>query len=208
VAGGSGDSTGGQDTYREWLLTIRTSDGAAFQEELYQHLDHGDGTERLLDLAVADVDDDGTQEIVAAGYSKDTGVTRTVLRIMTWDGTTLTTEHVTTFDVGSEDHLHRLAVADVDGDGRKEIVLAGRARMSATFDWYVRVLRWDGASLEFVADKTWSFGDDAIIQAVAPMWIGMVRPRSCWPAMPTWRPFPAPPAALATSTTTPTGTSR
>ena len=166
VAGGAGDSTGGTNTYREWLLAIRTSDGAAFDEELYTHFDHGADPELLSDLTVADVDDDGTQEIVATGYSKDTGVRRTVLRIMTWDGTTLTTEHMTTFNIGDEDYLHRLAVADVDDDGKKEIVLAGWARTDTTNDWHVRVVRWDGSSLTPVADKTWSFGHDALIQAV------------------------------------------
>jgi serine/threonine protein kinase len=166
VAGGSGDSTGGEEPYREWLLAIRTSDGAGFHEELYHHIDHGEGTERLTDLIVADVDGDGTPEIVATGYSKDTGVTRTVLRVMTWDGATLMTEHAADFTVGSGDYLGRLAAGDVDGDGQQEIVLAGRARHGTVDDWHAEVVHWDGTNLNRLTQRTWSFGQGAGIEAV------------------------------------------
>jgi hypothetical protein len=166
VAGGSGDSTGGQEPYRELLLTIRTSDGAAFREELYEHIDHGEGVGLLTDLVVTDVDGDGTREIVATGYSKDTGVTRTLLRVMTWDGATLTTEHVAGFNIGSEDRLKHLATGDVDGDGQLEIVLVGWAQSGTVPDWHAEVVRWDGTSLERLTQKTWSFGQNASIEAV------------------------------------------
>jgi serine/threonine protein kinase len=166
VAGGSGDSTGGQEAYREWLLTIRASDGTAFQEEVYEHIDHGEGPERLTDLLVADVDNDGSQEIVATGYGAETGVTGPVLRIMTWDRTALTTEHVAGFNIGSEGRLTRLAAGDVDGDGQPEIVLAGWAQTGTVPDWHAEIVRWDGSSLETVTQKTWSFGNKAAIEAV------------------------------------------
>jgi hypothetical protein len=166
VTGGTGDSTGGEELYQEWLLTVRTSDGVAFHEEVYEHIDHGEGSEQLTDLIVADVDGDGTQEIVATGTSKDTGVTRTVLRIMTWDGATLTTEHVTSFSVGSEDYLGHVAAGDVDGDDQPEIVLAGWSQAGPVEDWHVEVVRWDGSTLERVTQKTWSFEQRARIEAV------------------------------------------
>jgi hypothetical protein len=166
IAGGSGDSSGGNQTYREWLLAIRTSNGSTFDEELYYHIDHGSGNEILTDLVVADVNNDSTQEIIITGYSANTGVTRTWLRILTWNGTTLQTEHATSFDIGSEDYLHRLAVGNLDGSSTPEIILAGRAKTGSTLDWYVKVLRWDGSSLTEVAHKSWDFGSDAIIQAV------------------------------------------
>jgi len=168
VAGGSGDSSGGTSTYRGWLLTIRNSDGTAFEDKVYQHFDHGGGNEILTDLVVADVDGDGTQEIVATGYSTSTGSIRTWLRIMTWDGskTTVDTEYSGSFNIGSEDYLQWVAVGNADDEAHKEIVLAGRAKTGTNLDWYVKVLRWDGATLTEVADTSWSFGDDAQIKDV------------------------------------------
>jgi hypothetical protein len=169
VAGGSGDSSGGTGTYREWLLAIRTSDGSAFDEELYTHFDHGAGNEALTDLVVADVDGDGTQEIVATGYSQSTGVNRTVLHIWTWDGTTLKTEQDgQRLDLADADYLHRVAVGDVTGDPKPEIVLAGQLKWSTSpYVWFVEVLRWDGASLTEVANGSLEFDRDAIVQAIA-----------------------------------------
>jgi hypothetical protein len=166
IAGGAGDSTGGTSTYRDWLLAIRTSDGVAYTEELYQHIDNGGSTEILTDLQVADVDGDTTPEIVATGYSNGTGVTRTWLHIMTWDGLDLRSEYSRTFEIGSEDYFQWLAVGNVVGDTKPEIVLAGRAKTNTTRDWYLKVLRWGGANLTEVAEKSWDLGSDGMIQAI------------------------------------------
>ena len=149
IAGGSGDSSGGTNTYRQWLLTIRNTDGTRFDEKVYQHFDTGGRTTILTDLAVAHVDSDGTQEIVATGYSTGTGSNRTWLRIVTWDGkkTTVDTEYSGSFDIGSENYLARVAVGNADGEAHKEIVLAGYAKTGTNRDWHVRVLRWYGTDM-------------------------------------------------------------
>ncbi len=132
IAAGSGDSTGGTDTYRAWLLAIRN--GTTFAERLYRHFDHSSGTESITDLAVGNLDGRGRPEIVAVGYSKSTGSTRTVARVIRWDGTNVDWGQPMGVNLGSEDYLHRLALADMDADGLHEIILAGWVKTGSTRD--------------------------------------------------------------------------
>ena len=122
VAGGSGDDRGLNGYVRDWLLSIRTSDGEEFEEELHAFLDHDDSTsEAIYDLTVDNVDEDNLQEIVAVGFRQLSGKRRTVLRIMTWDGQELDAEYAKTLSIGdNEDHLGHVATGNLDGIASKE----------------------------------------------------------------------------------------
>jgi hypothetical protein len=121
------------------------------------------GNTRINSVAVADVDSDGKQEIVTGGYHYDG--TRYRAQLCVWDGATLALENVQTWYWISSTEISSIAIGDVDGDGKNEVVTGGRH-----FDGTRNVAQlcvWDGTTLAFENVRTWYWTGDTYINSVA-----------------------------------------
>jgi parallel beta-helix repeat protein len=114
-------------------------------------------------VAAGDVDGDGASEIVTGGYYFD-GV-RNVALLHVWNGSTLSEEHSVPWFWGGNTVVTSLAVGDVDGDGKVEIVTGGYY-----FDGVRNVAQlhvWDGATLAVKKVQTWVWGGNTTINCLA-----------------------------------------
>jgi hypothetical protein len=100
-------------------------------------------------LFVADVDGDGVKEMVTGGFSYNylPNDNRTLFwapfKIWNWDGTNLTLEknYSWTGNIGC------VYAGDADGDGKTEIITAGRLTNSTNSVSSLRIWRWNGQDL-------------------------------------------------------------
>jgi hypothetical protein len=120
---------------------------------------HGVGDAIVYSVATGDVDGDGKQEVVTGGLTND-GVRRTA-QIRIWDYSESRVQLLSertwydSFRQPNDAEIYSIAVRDVDGDGRNDIVTAG---MQAGFYDFGQIRIWDyqngnltlGKSAEFV----------------------------------------------------------
>jgi hypothetical protein len=100
------------------------------------------------DLVVADVDNDGTKEIITGGFSYimtngNRGDLQAPLMIWNWDGANLTLEK-------SEKWSGNIGVVyayDIDNDGRTEILTSGSIINNSQSVSALRLWNWDGTEL-------------------------------------------------------------
>lgn len=127
---------------------------------------HVKGSTRVKRVFVADVDDDGENEIVTVGNFQDGAVVKGQLRIWRWDGTSLTLEKGTSWRKGEKVRVWAVFVADVDKDGDNEIVTGGHYYDGTYWRPQLRIWRWDGTSLTLELGRTWKPSYDAYINSV------------------------------------------
>lgn len=112
----------------------------------------GGGATIVRNVAIADLDGDGRDEIAALGrVGADTSSCRGELRLLGVRDGQLGELARTSFQDGVYTHGYGLAVADVDGDGHPEIVGGGFSREGDTERGDLRVWRQRGVALDLVA---------------------------------------------------------
>jgi hypothetical protein len=114
-------------------------------------------------VAVGDVDGDGKQEIVTGGSHWDG--TRGVSQLCVWNGETLALENVETWYWVSTTIINSVAVGDVDGDGKQEVVTGGYFDDDTRF--VAQLCVWDGATLALENVETWYWTSDTRIVSIS-----------------------------------------
>ncbi|HWO24506.1 MAG TPA: FG-GAP-like repeat-containing protein [Kofleriaceae bacterium] len=117
------------------------------------------GETRLFSAGVADLDRDGALELVAGGFSAVSGGRRSTVLVYRQRGAEWTPLAEGGWDGGPGSTIRNVQVADVDGDGRQDVVALGR--IGAT-PWEakarVAVLALSGQTLEVRAQEEWLTG--------------------------------------------------
>jgi hypothetical protein len=114
-------------------------------------------------VAVGDVDADGKAEIVTGGYYNNG--TRDVAQLCVWDGATLTLKNVQTWQWGYDTVINSVAISDVDGDAKNEIVTGGNYYTGS--NTVAQLCVWNGATLALKSVKAWFWIATTVIYSVA-----------------------------------------
>jgi hypothetical protein len=129
------------------FLNISSWNGSAMVAENYDMWYHGSTTE-THSVYAADVDLDGTKEILIVGYNNDGVDATSFLNISTWNATAANFEY---FGKGYVGDARSVFAADVDNDGTVEILITGRNMTSA----FLNISNWNGAALTTEHYETW-----------------------------------------------------
>ena len=115
-------------------------------------------------VALGDVDGDGKVEIVTGGtYSMG----QSVAQLCVWDGATLALENVKTWLWYWGAYIYSVALGDVDGDGKSEIVTGGSYYDQTIMRNIAQLRVWDGATIALENDKAWYWTGNTDINSVA-----------------------------------------
>ncbi len=116
---------------------------------------------KFFGLAIGDVDNDGTNEIVTVGYRNSTSLSGQGFHgaITIWNVTegTLTLEKSYEWITGTETVWEAVAIEDVDGDNTLEIIIAGDFfdKMLGHECALLKICTWDGSSLNWEVSTQW-----------------------------------------------------
>jgi len=122
------------------------------------------GNTIVSNVKIADVDADGTPEILTGGFTYNGTAVIGQLRIWNWNGADLTLEASDEWAGYDITELKSITVNDVDGDGRLDIVGSGVTAGSGGFAQdaaikeyaQLRVWSWDGHTLTLKQSKDWN----------------------------------------------------
>jgi hypothetical protein len=118
-----------------------------------------DGETRLFSAGVADLDRDGTLELVAGGFSAVADGRRSTVRVYRQRGEAWVPVAEGGWDGGPGSLIRNVQIADLDGDGRPEIVALGRVGAEPFLaKARVAVLGLEGAKLVTRAEESWLVG--------------------------------------------------
>jgi hypothetical protein len=126
-------------------------------------------------VKAGDVDGDGTPEIITGGFAYDGEKVAAQLRIWNWNGQTLTLEKSQEWTTQDTVEVRGISIADVDGDGREEIVTSGGSGTLGSFEEnsttpelaQLRVWSWDGTAMTLEQSEDWYIDEGAYAQNLA-----------------------------------------
>jgi len=117
-------------------------------------------------VKVADVDGDGTSEIVTGGFAYDGQKMNAQLRIWNWNGDVLTLEKSHEWFTEDITEIKAISLNDVNGDGRVEIVTSGGTAVYGGFEngttpeaAQLRIWAWNGNALNLNHKEDWTIGE-------------------------------------------------
>jgi hypothetical protein len=113
--------------------------------------------------SAGDVNGDGKTEIVTAGYYSD-GL-RWNAQLVVWNTSNMVVENVASWFWTGDTQISSVAIGDVNGDGKNEIVTGG-----AYFDgtrWNAQLCVWNGTNLALLKVMGWYWTSDTSISSVA-----------------------------------------
>ncbi len=122
------------------------------------------GNTIVSNVKIADVDADGTPEILTGGFTYDGSKVNGQLRIWNWNGADLNLKASQEWAGYDITELKSITVNDVDGDGKLDIVGSGVTAGSGGFAQdaaikeyaQLRVWSWDGHTLTLKQSKDWN----------------------------------------------------
>ncbi len=121
------------------------------------------GNTSICSVAVGDVDNDGSVEVVTGGYYFDD--TCDVAQLCVWSGSMLTLETLTAWYWTSNTYIESVAVGDVDADGSVEVVTGGYYYDGTRS--VAQLCVWSGSTLALEDATLWYWTDDTLIQSLA-----------------------------------------
>jgi len=150
-------------------FTLKANEEWRLIEGAYAHTIAGgvQGNTMVHNVKVGDVDSDGVPEIVTVGFTYDGENVNAQLRIWSWDGCRLLLEKSREWMTDYLTVAHCVALIDVDGDSRLEILTSGGVGAEGSFantatdpnQAQLRVWRWDGTELTLEHAKDWTIND-------------------------------------------------
>jgi hypothetical protein len=140
---------------RQGIIQIWTWNGSMLElEHEEKWTASGNYLTRLIKWgAIADVDDDGVDEIITAGQTyRDAPIYQwqAELALWTWNGISFELEHVKRWHTTSATEIYDVNVCDVDDDDVNEIITLGIYWLAPTHQIYgsqMRIWNWNGATL-------------------------------------------------------------
>lgn len=153
ITGGSSISEGRQ--YAEIAISQYIAGNLAIHT---QHMwEHGEGGTSVESAYVADVDEDGTNEIISAGYTTVGGDVHCDLAIWVWNPP----QHALALEMEIYEfrftRYNSVYVADLDGLHLLEIIVAGED--TAPQKALLAILNWDNNQVDFRDQFTWPDAD-------------------------------------------------
>ncbi len=117
---------------------------------------------------IGDLDNDGTVEITIGGYADSLANSRGSVSVWWWNGQKLLlkggetwqlrggTAKNTVGGIQGNTAVNNVKVADLDGDGKKEVVTAGFTYDGTNIDGQIKVWRFDGSKIIELASQEWA----------------------------------------------------
>ncbi len=125
----------------------------------------GGGGSLVRNVDIADLDGDGRPEIVALGRVGATErVARARVAVLALEAGTLVKRAELDWSDGTYTHGYGLALADLDGDHRAEVITAGFKLVGEVEQGFVRVWSQRGGTLALRAEQTLDGGDYAAMR--------------------------------------------
>ena len=121
------------------------------------------GNTTINSVAVGDVDGDGQVEVVTGGSFFDG--TRNVAQLIVWSGSSLSVERLTCWYWTGNTVINSVAVGDVDGDGRLEVVTGGFFNDGSRD--VAQLIVWAGSNLAVEGIQSWYWTGNTVINSVA-----------------------------------------
>ena len=125
------------------------------------------GNTAVNNVKGGDLDGDGKQEMVTAGFAYDGANVNAQIKLWRWDGNDLTELASQEWATDYLTEAKSIALNDVNGDGKVEIVQSGIAAAEGSFKnpegvhdrGQLRVWSYNGTSLVLAESKDWTFDE-------------------------------------------------
>jgi len=133
------------------------------------------GNTIVNNVKASDTDGDGVNEVVTGGFAYDGEKINAQLRVWTWNGNALTLKDSKEWTTDYLTEVKCLALSDVDGDGKNEIITSGMVASKDSFAnetaghdrGQLKVWGFNGANLMLENSVDWSIDDGACAWNVA-----------------------------------------
>lgn len=133
------------------------------------------GNTAVNNVKAADLDGDGYKEIVTGGFAFDGEKVNAQVKVWRWDGDALTEKASQEWATDYLTEAKCIALNDVDGDGKTEIVQSGITAAKDSFKnseaihdrGQLRVWGWNATALTLKQSKDWTFDNGACAWNVA-----------------------------------------
>ena len=149
-------------------LQLKANEEWRLVEDTYGVTVTGDpmGNTLVENVKIGDLDGDGVVEIVSGGFVFDGEKMNAQLGIWHWSGSSLVLEETQRWFVEDITEVKAVALDDVDGDGKLEILVSGGAAVYGGFDVdtkpeaaFLSIWTWDGEMLRLQYEEDWTIGE-------------------------------------------------
>ena len=157
--------------YADVGLALKSSMEWQLKQDVYALTIAGgvQGNTMVNSLKTADLDGDGTVEIVTGGFAYDGENINAQLRVWNWNGGALSLEISKEWVTDYLTEIKSLSLNDVDGDSKIDIVTSGAVGAKGSFAKTateperaeLTVWSWDGTILTLKCSRDWVFDEGA-----------------------------------------------
>jgi hypothetical protein len=177
IVGGYSDNLNnskGQLTIWQWngqTFSLEANENWQLTPEIYAETIAGavQGNTIVNNVKAADLDGDGSKEIVSGGFSFDGTKVNAQLIIWRWDGRVLTRQESQEWATDYLTEVKSISLNDVDNDGKTEVVTSGITAAENSFKnsealhdrGQLKVWGFNGTTLILKQSAEWTFDDGA-----------------------------------------------